>query len=182
MFLSVLFGSARKAHLAIFTLKTIKTYNLRPIEPLIFSYMFFSTAKRTKSCRHLKIRGSAAPRAETDASRETAAGCARSGGALSRRGNSGKIDCSDALGSGQGFHSLTVSGKASILFLPLCKAPISLNFMQCPSAAVSARGALRFLSVSLRPISRPRFFPDFQKADFRTAISEGSRIDCSFIK
>ena len=171
MFLFVLFDSARKAHLAIFTLKTIKTYNLRPIEPLIFFYKFFSAAKRTKSCRHLKIRGSAAPRAETDASRETAAGCARSGGALSRRGDSDRV-----------IRLLAVPSKASILCRSWTRLSFFLGFMQGPPAAVSARGALRFLSVSSRPISQPRFFPDFQKADFRAAISEGSRIDCSFIK
>ena len=68
-------------------------------------YPFFSASKRTKSCRQQKIRGSAAPRAETDASRETAAACARSGGALFCRGSSDRV-----------IRLLSVPGKAFILW------------------------------------------------------------------
>ena len=60
---------------------------------------------------------------------------------------------------------MAVLDRASILFLPLYEALISLCSVQRPPAAVSARGALRFLSVSSRPIPHPRFSPDFQKAD-----------------
>ena len=171
MFLFVLFDSARKAHLAIFTLKTIKTYNLRPIEPLIFFYKFFSAAKRTKSCRHLKIRGSAAPRAETDASRETAAGCARSGGALSRRGDSDRV-----------IRLLAVPSKASILcrswteppfFFCLYARPQSLSILCNALQPQFPRGerfaSYPFLHARFRTLAFPLIFkrrifvPPFQR-------------------
>ena len=101
------FSAAHAERVLLFLHWSLLKYTIfHPIKPLIFSYMFFSTAKRTKSCRQQKIRGSAAPRAETDASRETAAGCARSGGALFCCGISDGV-----------IRLLSIPGKAFILCL-----------------------------------------------------------------
>ena len=155
---------------------------------MIFFYKFFSTAKRTKSCRQQKIRGSAACRAETDASRETVTGCARSGGALFCRGISDRVIRLLAV-LGKVIYSSSVGGR-SPFFFSLYARPQSLSVLcnvfqpQFPRGERSASYPFlhaRFHNLASSLIFKRRIpFPQLfrrENASWETRLGEKSVVD-----